>query len=63
MVGFEPTHDGVKVHCLSTWLHPNVLENYQIIIIETLLYLFNLKKNTFFNLWARRDLNPRHRSS
>lgn len=23
MVGLEPTNDGVKVHCLSTWLHPN----------------------------------------
>ena len=22
VVGFEPTDDGVKVHCLTTWLHP-----------------------------------------
>jgi hypothetical protein len=21
MVGFEPTHNEVKVHCLTTWLH------------------------------------------
>ena len=24
MAGFEPTNDGVKVHCLTTWLHPNI---------------------------------------
>ena len=23
-VGFEPTHDGVKVRCLTAWLHPNL---------------------------------------
>ena len=23
MAGFEPTNDGVKVRCLTTWLHPN----------------------------------------
>lgn len=23
MVGFEPTHNGVKVRCLTTWRHPN----------------------------------------
>ena len=23
VVGFEPTDDGVRVHCLTTWLHPN----------------------------------------
>ena len=22
MAGFEPTNDGVKVRCLTTWLHP-----------------------------------------
>jgi uncharacterized membrane protein len=22
MGGFEPTNDGVKVHCLTTWRHP-----------------------------------------
>lgn len=21
--GFEPPHDGFRVHCLTTWLHPN----------------------------------------
>ena len=21
--GFEPTNDGVKVRCLTAWLHPN----------------------------------------
>ena len=24
MVGFEPTNDGVKVRCLTAWLHPNI---------------------------------------
>lgn len=23
IAGFEPAHDGVKVHCLTTWLYPN----------------------------------------
>jgi hypothetical protein len=23
VAGFEPTHDGVKVRCLTAWLHPN----------------------------------------
>ena len=23
MAGFEPTNDGVKVRCLTTWRHPN----------------------------------------
>ena len=23
MAGFEPANDGVKVHCLTAWLHPN----------------------------------------
>lgn len=22
MAGFEPTNNGVKVHCLTTWRHP-----------------------------------------
>jgi hypothetical protein len=22
VAGFEPTHDGVKVRCLTAWLHP-----------------------------------------
>ncbi len=22
MAGFEPTHNGVKVHCLTAWRHP-----------------------------------------
>ena len=25
VAGFEPTHDGVKVRCLTAWLYPNVL--------------------------------------
>ena len=23
IAGFEPAHDGVKVHCLTAWLYPN----------------------------------------
>ena len=26
VAGFEPTNDGVKVRCLTAWLHPNGLE-------------------------------------
>ena len=25
MAGFEPADDGVKVRCLTPWLHPNML--------------------------------------
>ncbi len=28
-VGFEPTHDGIKTRCLTTWLRPNALLNYK----------------------------------
>ena len=21
--GFEPGHDGIKIHCLTAWLYPN----------------------------------------
>ena len=24
LAGFEPTHDGVKVRCLTAWLQPNI---------------------------------------
>ena len=24
IAGFEPTHDGVKVRCLTAWRHPNI---------------------------------------
>ena len=27
VVGLEPTHDGIKTRCLTTWLHPSVLTN------------------------------------
>ena len=26
MAGFEPTDDGVKVRCLTAWLHPNTIK-------------------------------------
>ena len=25
VAGFEPTHNGVKVRCLTAWRHPNIL--------------------------------------
>ena len=25
LAGFEPTHDGVKVRCLTAWRQPNIL--------------------------------------
>ena len=25
VVGFEPTHGGVKVHSLTTWRHPKIV--------------------------------------
>ena len=28
MAGFEPADDGVKVRCLTPWLHPNILFLY-----------------------------------
>ena len=27
MAGFEPANDGVKVRCLTAWLHPNKKKN------------------------------------
>ena len=29
VVGFEPTHDGIKTRCLTAWLHPNNLHKLQ----------------------------------
>ena len=26
VAGFEPTHEGVKVPCLTAWLYPNIME-------------------------------------
>ena len=26
LAGFEPTNDGVKVHCLTTWRQPNIYD-------------------------------------
>ena len=23
VAGFEPAHDGIRIHCLTTWLYPN----------------------------------------
>ena len=28
MVGFEPTHNEVKVHRRTTWLHPIIFKTY-----------------------------------
>lgn len=25
VAGFEPTNDGVRVHCLTAWLYPNII--------------------------------------
>ena len=24
VAGFEPAHDGIRIHCLTTWRYPNV---------------------------------------
>ena len=24
LVGFEPTHDGVRIHCLTAWRQPKI---------------------------------------
>ena len=29
VVGFEPTHHGIKTRCLTAWLHPNKLHKLQ----------------------------------
>ena len=34
VVGFEPTHDGVRVHCLTTWRHPSKTDAFIIRIPE-----------------------------
>ena len=30
MAGFEPANDGVKVRCLTAWLHPNIKANFTV---------------------------------
>ena len=25
VAGFEPAHDGIRIHCLTTWRYPNVM--------------------------------------
>ena len=35
MVGFEPTHHGIKTRCLTAWLHPNNLHKLQKVILKT----------------------------
>ena len=29
VAGFEPTNDGIKNRCLTTWRHPKRIELYQ----------------------------------
>ena len=37
--GFEPTHNGVKVRCLTAWLYPiNEEINFSSIILYTITY-------------------------
>ena len=35
VAGFEPTHDGVKVRCLTTWLYPIIDKSGEPIGIRT----------------------------
>ena len=50
VVGFEPTHHGIRIHCLTTWLYP---------------YVYNIKfseseQRIFIVLWGGWwDSNPR----
>ena len=30
MEGFEPSNDGVKVRCLTTWLHPSISQHVRV---------------------------------
>ena len=42
MVGLEPTNSGVKVRCLTTWLHPKILiQNYTLTILNKSRYWLN----------------------
>lgn len=42
MVGIEPTYDEFKVHCLTTWRHPNKLIDFY---FSEDLYKKKTKKN------------------
>ena len=44
MEGFEPTHDGVKVHSLTTWRHP-IIELYN---KELFNFLLKIKISSLF---------------
>ena len=42
VVGLEPTNSGVKVRCLTTWLHPKILSYIMRIIV-----IIQIVKNAF----------------
>ena len=67
MAGLEPADEGVKVPCLTTWLHPNIIVGGmgKTAIGRTLPFPFPhyIKKKEENNAgispwWAFRDSNP-----
>ena len=48
VAGFEPTNDGIKNRCLTTWRHPNHLMDveYFSIFYKKMQEIFNLSMET-----------------
>lgn len=46
--GFEPPHGGIKIRCLTAWLHPNI--GYEA-SFRQLLWFRKEEKYIFFNFF------------
>ena len=47
LTGFEPVNDGVKVHCLTAWLQPNIFFDCIYIISHSFLFV-----KSFFEIFS-----------
>jgi hypothetical protein len=66
VAGFEPTHGGVKVRCLTAWLHPNALRASGTPFVLTALRRFATARPHGHSPWvprfASRDYRPQSRA-
>ena len=45
VAGFEPTHEGVKVPCLTAWLYPNIYTHFPLILSKILYQRHSLYRD------------------